>query len=156
MTAFWHGLWDGINGNLSALEAAALLALAAFAYTVRKRLPALPVAYSVFLAVYITLLRRAPGYDEAIRWHLAVWLGAGLWAGNLLNFALFLPLGWTAASLTRRTLRGALLVILCGCALSVCCETTQYLLARGQADINDILFNTLGTAAGMGLHRKTR
>ena len=96
----------------------------------------------------LTLLRRAPGYDEEIRWHLSFWSGAGLWAGNLLNLSLFLPLGWTAAGLTKRRAKGFLLVVLCAFALSLCCETAQYLLGRGQADSNDIFFNTLGAAVG--------
>ena len=101
MTGFLQGLREGIGGNLSALEAVALLVLAVLVWLARKRLPMLPVVYSVFLVLYITLLRRAPGYDEEIRWHLALWSGAGLWAGNLLNLALFLPLGWTAAGLAK-------------------------------------------------------
>ena len=148
MTAFLHGLWDGVKGNLSVLEAAALLVLAVLAWLARKRFPMIPAIYSVFLVLYITLLRRAPGYDEEIRWHLSFWSGAGLWAGNLLNLALFLPLGWTATSLTKRKAKGILLVVLCAFALSLGCETAQYLLGRGQADSNDIFFNTLGAAVG--------
>ena len=122
--------------------------LAVLAWLAHKQFPILPVIYSVFLVLYITLLRCAPGYDEEIRWHLSFWSGAGLWAGNLLNLALFLPLGWTAAGLTKRRIKGILLVVLCAFALSLCCETTQYLLGRGQADSNDIFFNTLGAAVG--------
>lgn len=155
MTGFLQGLREGIGGNLSALEAVALLVLAVLVWLARKRLPVLPVVYSVFLVLYITLLRRAPGYDEEIRWHLAFWLGAGLWAGNLLNLTLFLPLGWTAAGLTKRRAKGIVLVVLCAFALSLCCETAQYLLGRGQADSNDIFFNTLGAAVGAAL-RATR
>ena len=107
MIGLLQGLREGIDGNLSALEAAALLVLAALVWLARKRLPVLPVVYSVFLALYITLLRRAPGYDEEIRWHLALWSGAGLWAGNLLNLALFLPLGWTAAGLAKCRAKGS-------------------------------------------------
>lgn len=148
MTGFLQGLREGISGNLSALETAALLVLAVLAWLARKQFPILPVIYSVFLVLYITLLRRAPGYDEEIRWHLSFWSGAGLWAGNLLNLALFLPLGWTATGLTKRRAKGFLLVVLCAFALSFCCETAQYLLGRGQADSNDIFFNTLGAAVG--------
>ena len=78
MIGLLQGLREGINGNLSALEAAALLVLAALVWLARKRFPVLPVVYSVFLVLYITLLRRAPGYDEEIRWHLAFWTSAGL------------------------------------------------------------------------------
>ena len=151
MTGFLQGLREGISGNLSALEAVALLVLAVLAWLTRKRFPILPVVYSVFLVLYITLLRRAPGYDEEIRWHLAFWSGVGLWAGNLLNLALFVPLGWTAAGLTKRRAKGILFVVLFAFTLSLCCEIAQYLLGRGQADSNDIFFNTLGAAVGAAL-----
>lgn len=151
MTGFLQGLREGISGNLSALEAVALLVLAVLAWLTRKRFPILPVVYSVFLVLYITLLRRAPGYDEEIRWHLAFWSGVGLWAGNLLNLALFVPLGWTAAGLAKCRAKGILFVVLFAFTLSLCCEIAQYLLGRGQADSNDIFFNTLGAAVGAAL-----
>lgn len=151
MTGFLQGLREGISGNLSALEAAALLVLAVLAWLARKLFPMIPAIYSVFLVLYITLLRRAPGYDEGIRWHLAFWSVVGLWAGNLLNLALFVPLGWTAAGLTKRRAKGILFVVLFAFTLSLCCEIAQYLLGRGQADSNDIFFNTLGAAVGAAL-----
>lgn len=151
MTGFLQGLREGISGNLSALETAALLVLAVLAWLARKQFPMLPAIYSVFLVLYITLLRRAPGYDEEIRWHLAFWSGVGLWAGNLLNLALFVPLGWTAAGLAKCRAKGILFVVLFAFTLSLCCEIAQYLLGRGQADSNDIFFNTLGAAVGAAL-----
>ena len=33
--------------------------------------------------------------------------------------------------------------------LSVCCEVLQYFTGRGMADVNDVLFNTLGAAVGV-------
>lgn len=151
MTGFLQGLREGISGNLSALEAAALLVLAVLAWLARKQFRMLPAIYSVFLVLYITLLRRSPGYDEEIRWHLAFWSGVGLWAGNLLNLALFVPLGWTAAGLAKCRAKGILFVVLFAFTLSLCCEIAQYLLGRGQADSNDIFFNTLGAAVGAAL-----
>ena len=151
MTGFLQGLREGISGNLSALEAAALLVLAVLAWLARKQFRMLPAIYSMFLVLYITLLRRAPGYDEEIRWHLAFWSGVGLWAGNLLNLALFVPLGWTAAGLAKCRAKGILFVVLFAFTLSLCCEIAQYLLGRGQADSNDIFFNTLGAAVGAAL-----
>ena len=35
--------------------------------------------------------------------------------------------------------------------LSVCCEVLQYFTGIGMADVNDILFNTLGAAVGVWL-----
>ena len=62
-----------------------------------------------------TAVSLTPGYDESIRWNLRFWPGAGIWAGNLLNILLYIPLGWTAAR-------------------------TQHLTARGCADVNDVVF----------------
>lgn len=103
------------------------------------------MGYSVFLILYITLLRRAPGYDENIRLTLKLLPNAGLWAGNLLNLVLYIPLGWTAQKYLQRP-RGK--VIFGALALSVCCEGIQYITTRGYADVNDILFNALGAAIG--------
>ena len=111
----------------------------------------MPGVCGVFLVRYSPLLRGATGDDEEIRWHLALWSGAGRWAGKLLNLALFLPLGWTAAGLAKCRVKGILFVVLFAFALSLCCETAQYLLGRGQADSNDIFFNTLGAAVGAAL-----
>lgn len=33
--------------------------------------------------------------------------------------------------------------------LSVCCEVLQFATGRGMADVNDVLFNTLGAFAGV-------
>ena len=54
------------------------------------------LAYCVFLILYITLLRRAPGYNESIRLRLKLWTNAGVWAGNLLNLLLYIPYGATS------------------------------------------------------------
>ena len=78
MTGFLQGLREGISGNLSALEAVALLVLAVLAWLTRKQFPILPVVYSVFLVLYITLLRRAPATMKR---------SAGIWPfGQVLGF----------------------------------------------------------------------
>lgn len=38
--------------------------------------------------------------------------------------------------------------------VSVCCEVLQYFTGRGMADVNDVLFNTIGAAAGIWLAEK--
>ncbi len=70
--------------------------LALLAWLCRKNHPIIPVIFSVFLILHITLLRRAPGYDETIKIHLRLLPNVGVWA-----------------------------------------------------DINDIVFNTAGTVAGV-------
>ena len=38
--------------------------------------------------------------------------------------------------------------------LSVGCEVLQYFTGRGTADVNDVLFNTLGAVVGVWLAEK--
>lgn len=134
--------------NMTPAELAFLVLLGVLAWGGRRMLPWLPMGYSVFLILYITLLRRTPRYDENIRLTLKFLPNAGLWAGNLLNLVLYIPLGWTAQ---KCLLRSKKKVIFGGLVLSVCCEGIQYITTRGYADVNDILFNTLGATIGARL-----
>ena len=116
----------------------------------RKDKQWLPVVYCVFLILYITLLRRAPGYNESIRLRLKLWPNAGVWAGNLLNLIRYVPYGVTSWQWKREGKK----IVVAGFALSVFCEVLQYLTGRGMADVNDVLFNTLGAAVGVWLARR--
>ena len=135
--------------NLTAAECVVLVVLGLAALIMRKKKPWLQVIYSVFLILYITLLRRAPGYNESIKLHLKLWPNAGVWAGNFLNLFLYVPFGWTSQWLKQNKKK----IIIAAFALSMCCELLQYFTGRGMADVNDILFNTLGAAAGVWLAR---
>ena len=42
-------------------------------------------------------------------------------------------------------------IVLAGACLSILCEVTQYIMKRGCADINDVLFNILGIIVGVAL-----
>lgn len=132
------------SANLSIGECVILIALGLLAWLNRKEKSWLPTAYSVFLILYITLLRRAPGYNENIRLHLKLWPNAGVWAGNLLNLILYVPFGWTSQRWKPNRKRIAFAAFM----LSVCCEVLQYFTGRGMADVNDVLFNTLESAVG--------
>lgn len=66
------------------------------------------------------------------------------WAGNLLNLFLYVPFGWTS----QRWKPNRKKIVVVAFMFSVCCETLQYFTGRGMADVNDILFNTLGAVAG--------
>ncbi len=148
MRELLHQLFYSTSANVTVTEAFLLLLLAGIAWWGRRKKNWFPVAYSVFLILYITLLRRAPGYDENIRLHLKLLPNAGIWAGHLLNLLLYIPLGWMA----RRWKPQQIKKIICLSAeLSVVCELVQYLTARGWADINDILFNTIGAVVGIWL-----
>lgn len=145
MAGLLHQIHYSASLNMTPAELVFLALLGILAWSGRRMLSWLPMSYSVFLILYITLLRRAPGYDENIRLTLKFLPNAGLWAGNLLNLVLYIPLGWTTQKYLQcpreKVIFGAL-------ALSVCCEGLQYITTRGYADVNDILFNALGAAIG--------
>lgn len=133
------------SANLSLSELVLLVLLGTMAWHNRKDKQWFPPIYCVFLILYITLLRRAPGYNESIRLRLKLWPNAGVWAGNLLNLILYVPYGITSR---QWKLEGKKIVAI-GFALSVFCEALQYLTGRGMADVNDVLFNTLGALVGV-------
>lgn len=138
------------SANLSLSELVLLVLLGTIAWHNRKDKQWLSVAYCVFLILYITLLRRAPGYNESIRLRLRLWSNAGVWAGNLLNLILYIPYGTT----TWQWKRDGKKIVAVGFTLSVFCEVLQYLTGRGMADVNDVLFNTLGAAVRVWLTEK--
>ena len=149
MKELLHQIRSNAVSNLTAAECIVLAALGLVALIMRKKKSWFPVIYSVFLIPYITLLRRAPGYNESIKLHLKLWPNAGVWAGNLLNLILYVPFGWTSQWLKPSKKK----IIIAAFTLSVCCELLQYFTGRGMADVNDILFNTLGAATGVWLAR---
>ena len=151
MRELLHQIHYSTSANLTVTEIVILVVLGFLAWFNRKDKQWLPTAYSVFLILYITLLRRAPGYNENIRMHLKLWPNAGVWAGNLLNLILYIPFGWTS----QRGKSNRKRIVAVAFMLSVCCEILQYFTGRGMADINDILFNTLGAAVGIWLAEKT-
>lgn len=138
------------SANLSIPEIILLLLLAIIAWHNREDHAWLPTPYCVFLILYITLLRRAPGYNESIRLRLKLWPNAGVWAGNLLNLILYMPYGTTSWQWKRKGKK----IVAIGFALSVFCEALQYLTGRGMADVNDVLFNTLGTLASLCIAKR--
>ncbi|UQK46757.1 VanZ family protein [Faecalibacterium sp. I3-3-33] len=150
MRELLHQIHYSTSANLTVGECVILIVLGLLAWFNRKDRQWLPTAYSVFLILYITLLRRAPGYNENIRLHLKLWPNAGVWAGNLLNLILYVPFSWTSQRWKANRKR----IVIAAFMLSVCCEVLQYITGRGMADVNDILFNTLGTAVGIWLAGK--
>ena len=138
------------SANLTVGEIICLVLVALIAFCNSKDNRWFPVGYSTFLILYITLLRRAPGYNENIRLHLKLWPNAGVWAGNLLNLILYIPFGWTSQRWKPNRKKIAVAAFI----FSVCCEVLQYFTGRGMADVNDVLFNTLGAVAGIWLAEK--
>jgi glycopeptide antibiotics resistance protein len=68
------------------------------------------------------------------------------------NILLFLPWGFllfiTLYTVDRPTVQTYVLTLLLGFTLACCIEAWQYFLPSRVADINDIIWNTVGTLAG--------
>ncbi|WP_286954165.1 MULTISPECIES: VanZ family protein [Corynebacterium] len=96
------------------------------------------------------------GFRRSSLWY-APWLNT---IGNLL---LFLPFGATALAVgktlgkaarpsIRRLAFGVRGAVFLGFLLSLAIEVSQYVFAIGYSDIDDVIFNTLGTAVGAGIY----
>ena len=70
-------------------------------------------------------------------------------SGIILNILLFVPLGYLLSILIPKWKSKH--IILLGCVCSMTTELGQYLLKMGYFEIDDIIYNTLGTAVGIGL-----
>ena len=70
-----------------------------------------------------------------------------VWLNPLLNIAMFIPLG-VLLPLAVRPFRRWYWMLAAGLGTSLLVETFQYILNRGQADIDDLICNTLGTLLG--------
>ena len=141
-----------ISQNLTATEAIIFVVLGMVAWFNRKDKNWLLVAYNIFIILYITLLRRASGYNENIRLHLKLWSNVGVGTGNLLNLFLYMPLGMISWQWKQNCKR----IVAYSFILSVFCEVIQYITHRGMADVNDVLFNTLGTAVGAWISKNVQ
>ena len=77
------------------------------------------------------------------------WNAASLqkWLNPLLNIAMFLPLG-LLLPLAARPFRKWYWTLLAGAGASLIIEALQYLLGSGQADVDDLICNTLGAMLG--------
>ena len=84
------------------------------------------------------------GFENA-----SVWYGA--WTDLIGNIALFMPLGAAiyVAGRDRARIRwglgGAMLI---GLVVSLCIESAQYIFALGFSDVDDLLYNTVGSVLG--------
>lgn len=150
MSAIFHQLHKATSANLSILEIVSLLFFAIIAWNNRKEYAWLPPLCCVFLILHITLLRRAPGYNEEVQLRIKLWPNAGVWAGDFLNLLLYVPYGETSWQWKREGKK----IVAIGFALSMFCEAMQYLTGRGMADVNDVLFNTLGAVAGVCIAKR--
>jgi glycopeptide antibiotics resistance protein len=69
------------------------------------------------------------------------------------NILAFIPLGIFIPILGRRKRVSAVTMFLLSLGLSLCFESTQFLLAIGTFDVDDLILNTLGGVAGYILYR---
>lgn len=70
-----------------------------------------------------------------------------VWLNPLLNIAMFIPLG-ALLPLVARIFRRWYCTLAAGLGISFLVEALQYILNRGQADIDDLICNTLGALLG--------
>lgn len=154
MTELFDAVYTAISGNISFLEAMTLLLFAGVACLLSKKYKIASVIYSVFLILYITLLRREQGYNEIIRLDIRL-KNAGVMVGNLLNLLLYIPFGGSMA-VWKAQQRKSIGLVVAGSSflLSVFCEWMQYLSGRGWADVNDVVFNTVGGIVGVWLMKQ--
>lgn len=163
MSRFAEIIVKTITANLTGTELAVIvLSWAALALLGRWRgwpkayHKALDAAASVFLVVYITLLRRAPGYQRQVRWLPSVAgerLSLGMAAGYGMNLLLYLPVGMALMRFEWLHRRKWLAILIC-LALSIGCEALQYATTRGMADGMDVICNTLGASLGAWIAAK--
>lgn len=70
-----------------------------------------------------------------------------VWLNPLLNIAMFVPLG-VFLPLAAKPFRRWYWMLAAGCGTSLAIEALQYILGRGQADVDDLICNTLGAMLG--------
>ena len=102
----------------------------------------------------VTLLLRMDGVRTGVQTHLLLafweaWNAFTLqaWLNPLLNIAMFMPLG-VLLPLASTPFRRWHWMLAAGAGTSLVIETLQYLLGRGQADVDDLFCNTLGAMLG--------
>jgi hypothetical protein len=102
---------------------------------------ALPAVVAVILVLTLTPTSAPPGPPLERCWVC----GARGVADVIANVLLFLPLGVVLFLRTRRAGRS----VLCGALLSAAIELIQFRLPGRDPSLGDLLFNTLGTGAGV-------
>ena len=120
--------------GLFAVYIVTLLIITIIARDVRE---AQPVYLIPFGDLYFIIKNKYPWYvDDIIKL-------------NILNAALFIPYGFLA----REVMKGKKLIpVVSGIAVSLVIETLQLITSRGVFDINDIMYNTIGTLIGCGAY----
>ena len=102
----------------------------------------------------ITLMNRMDGMRTGVQLlpFLAFWeawnnFTLQIWLNPLLNIAMFLPLG-VLLPLAVKRFRRWFWMLTAGVGTSLVIELLQYVLGRGQADVDDLICNVLGAMLG--------
>ena len=127
-----------------------------------RRLHAAVLIVFLILFCWFTLLCRQPYETRKLRLtpFLSLRLGFRIKKGRLtvrrlqaarevlLNVLLCIPLGYALPSLLKNRKHPYLLTVLLGFALSLCTEVLQYATKLGIAEVDDLMYNTLGVVIG--------
>lgn len=117
------------------------------------------LAISLFFILSITLLfRRSDDYQRVslipFDFVYGVKNSRVLFKSMVMNVVLFIPLPLFGCSLFRcNSNKSGLIFIASGIAFSFLIESLQYLFILGQADADDVIFNTMGLLIGYLLYR---
>ena len=102
----------------------------------------------------ITFMNRMDGMQMGVQLHpfLAFWeawnnFTLQIWLNPLLNIAMFLPLG-VLLPLAAKPFQQWYWTLAAGAGASLVIEVLQYILGRGQADVDDLICNILGAMLG--------
>ena len=116
-----------------------------------KRSWFIPIMLYIACILFITLFSRAAYLVRRIEvipfWSVLQWIGGSTSNGRsiLLNILLLIPLGYLLAGQCKRKWKS---VVLCFC-VSLLVELLQFLTLHGIADVDDLIFNTMGGALGV-------
>lgn len=92
-------------------------------------------------------------YELELFWGLRMWLnnepnGQAVFIQYINNLLFFIPFGFLLCESFSLEWKQ---VLLAGIIASSCVELTQYITARGLAEIDDVISNTAGAMIGFGL-----
>jgi glycopeptide antibiotics resistance protein len=122
--------------------------------SVWKTLTVIAFVISIVLIVMVTLVFRQTSEDKGFSlipfssFEIAK-THSDVYQEVMLNVVLFYPVGLTMPFVINRiTNHPVIITIITSCILSVIIEIFQYLFNRGYAEIDDVIFNTLGVVIG--------
>lgn len=97
-------------------------------------------------------------YELELFWGLRMWMnnesgGLGVFIQYINNILFFIPFGFLISESFSLEWKQ---VLLAGLIASSCVELTQYITARGLAEIEDVVSNTAGTMIGFGPWKITK